>query len=97
MDDVKQSHTGQKKTHKKKSLNKKLIKYEQIENTPFTIVSREGIHFLAIGNNRVSEETNDKEKLKELVEKRDYHVLGAMITVITQSLIEIQQNKQTGL
>lgn len=89
------SRTGAKKKNNLNS-SKQLIKYDQIKNTPFTIVSKDNIHFIAIGNNRVSEETNKKEDLINKINERDYHLLGGMIACITEKIIELQQLKQTG-
>lgn len=97
--DIKQSPIIAKKTrNKNSSRNKQLINYEQIEGTPFTIITNNETktHFIVIGNNRVSEETNNKEKLKELIHRRDYGLIFNMIAIITQKIFEDQIKKQTG-
>lgn len=95
----KQLSTSVKKRDKQNSgnKNKKLIKYEQIEGTIFTIISRENIHFISIGNNRVSEETNDKEALKKKVQEKDWGLILNMVSIVTAKIIEEQQKKQTGI
>lgn len=69
-----------------------LIKHEQIEETPFTITTVEGVHFGLIGNARITEGYDDKEKLREEIQKITWNRLTQVIWILAEKLIE---NKKT--
>lgn len=91
------SNYGMNNTDKNESPNNnELITYEQIEGTPFTIISKNNKHFLAVGNHRVSEETNIKEELIKMVDVRDYSLLTQLIGIIGEHIVAKQLENQTG-
>ena len=56
-----------------------LIDIEVLENTPFGIVTIEGKSFGVIGQNRITEEYDDVEKLKEDLRKIDWNKIVNVI------------------
>ena len=56
-----------------------LIDIETLDNTPFGIVTIEGKSFGVIGQNRITEEYNDVEKLKEDLAKIDWNKITNVI------------------
>ena len=56
-----------------------LIDIEVLENTPFGIVTIEGKSFGVIGQNRITEEYEDIEKLKEDLMKIDWNKIVNVI------------------
>ena len=62
-------------TDKKNSL----IDIEVLENTPFGVVTIEGKSFGVIGQNRITEEYEDVEKLKEDLKKIDWNKITNVI------------------
>ena len=56
-----------------------LIDIEVLENTPFGIVTIEGKSFGVIGQNRITEEYNDVEKLKNELARVDWNKIVNVI------------------
>ena len=56
-----------------------LINIEVLENTPFGVVTIEGKSFGVIGQNRITEEYEDVEKLKEDLAKIDWNKITNVI------------------
>ena len=56
-----------------------LIDIEALDNTPFGIVTIEGKSFGVIGQNRITEEYDDIEKLKEDLRKIDWNKITNVI------------------
>jgi len=65
-----------------------LIEYEQVENTPFTIVTQEGKHFGTLGNHRITEITENKEKLKEELNTFSWDRITQVIWAVVEKLTE---------
>lgn len=62
-----------------------LVKMEDIENTPFKLVTVEGGHFIAYGNNRLSPLVDSKEEALKIVENKSWDFIGTfVISIITQ-------------
>lgn len=79
------------KSDKEKS--SELVKYEHIENTPFTLVNIEGRKMLAIGNARVSELGEEEEELRKKVDTKDWGLIGAFVLKI----VELELEKRIGI
>lgn len=71
---------------------------EEVEGTPFKIITNneKQTYFIAIGNNRVSEETNDKEALIEEIKNNDWMLAFRMTAVVAEQVMLKLQEKQTG-
>ena len=67
---------GSSNTADKKS---SLIDIEVLENTPFGIVTIEGKSFGVIGQNRITEEYEDIQKLKKDLQKMDWNKIVNVI------------------
>lgn len=67
------------------SLNStELVKMNDIENTPFKLVTVERGSFIAYGNNRLSSLMPTKEEALKIVEEKNWDFLGSfIISVIT--------------
>ena len=56
-----------------------LIYFELVENTPFGIVTIEGKSFGVIGQNRITEEYDDLEKVREDLNKIDWNKITNVV------------------
>ncbi|AXH78070.1 MAG: hypothetical protein [Microviridae sp.] len=78
------------KTHNETS--SKTTVNEQIEDTPFRIINiEEKGWFLAIGNVRITEPTEDKESLIQRVKSIDWSVIMPVITTFVEYVIDIKE------
>lgn len=65
--------------------NKELIIREEVEGTPFIIVTDKlrKVSFIGMGSYRLSEETEDKKELERRIKEKDWmfqmHVMNAMM------------------
>lgn len=66
------------------SENNKLIDIQEIQGTPFKLVKTGDTYFIAIGNNIVTERTDNPKELLEKIENKDWELL--LNTVIAISL-----------
>lgn len=69
---------------KNSSKNKELIKREDVDGTPFTIVKTEGQYFIAIGLSRITEKTENKKDLLKLIEEKDWTLLMNAVVAVSQ-------------
>lgn len=80
-------------------INKKaeeLITREQIENTPFVIVSNktEGKHFGMVGKFRVTEPNENYEELKEELVELSWNRITQVIGIIVETELERIKTKE---
>nr|WAE43705.1 MAG: hypothetical protein [Microviridae sp.] len=75
------------------SEGKELITTEQIKNTPFAIkhLTETNEYFLVLGNERVSEIYNNKEKVIEKYNSADWVLITNITAVITKTILTTQQ------
>lgn len=77
--------------------NHNLNSFEPIENTPFTLIKKEENYFLTMGDYRITEPTDTKEKTMEKLEKEKWMIIFSIIAVIVEkmSTMQIKELKQT--
>lgn len=93
--ELEQSHTTvNENDNSNSSKNTEMIQREEVENSPFQIITIEGKHFLTLGNYRVTEETTDKEILREMVKQRDWRLLASYTTIIAEKVINEHNNEK---
>jgi len=56
----------------------------KVENTPFSIVSCEEGHFIALGNYRLSEFEDSVAECEEIIEKRDWNFLFSVFVAVAK-------------
>lgn len=61
-----------------------LIEREKVESSPFEIISMEGYHFGVMGDYRITEKDNDKEVVKEQLEKITWNRLIQVIMILDE-------------
>lgn len=83
----------QESTQKTESKNQSLIEYTQIAGTPFTIVTNteKGTSFVAMGNNRLSEEISWQE-CKDLIDFRSWEIIFQMAACLCSKIIDEKLN-----
>jgi hypothetical protein len=67
--------------------NEEIIKKETIENTPFEIVTINKKCFIGLGNYKLSEEVEEKEKdiLEKRIENKDWLLTMYLINALTDA------------
>lgn len=75
----------------------KIVEIIDLPETPFHLVKTEVGYFLAIGNKRVTELTEDEEKLRNDVVMQKYNLLVSLITVICEGVYEELQKQNLSL
>ena len=72
--------------------NKELISKEDVKDTPFTIISMndENVHFAVLGEYRITEKYDNKEKVKKEVQKVNWN----RIIQVQMILIEKMKEKE---
>lgn len=63
---------------------KELIKRENIENTPFTIITIEKEHFATMGKYRITEPTKNKEELIKEIQTITWNRLIQVISIMME-------------
>lgn len=83
------SNTSQnvKKTDKQNSSNE-IMKYKNIEDTPFTIVSQNKEHFGIIGNHRITESYKNIEELEKNLKEFSWNKVTQVIWAIVEKFKE---------
>lgn len=61
--------------------NKQLISYDQIPNSPFTLVCKDNNYFASLGNYRLSPNFPDKESVKHYLAENIFNVMLDMLSV----------------
>lgn len=72
----------------------KIIEREHVDNTPFIIITTESGAFIALGENRISDLEEDKQKLIDSINKIDWKILINTILVIIEKQEQIKNTKQ---
>lgn len=70
--------------------NYELIKREQVEGTPFMIITTEHGSFIALGQYRITEDLK-KEQLLQMIEDKDWTLYLAAASAITELTIKDKQ------
>lgn len=85
--------TNAKKTDKENS-SSKLIEREEVENSPFTIVSEEGKgHYVIMGDYRLTEATENKEELIKDINEKNWNFLTTVIGTLIDAIDRIKTIK----
>lgn len=61
------SQTSAGEDHNKENSSEELIQREKIEDTPFTLITMDGVSFLTLGKFRMSEELEATEENKQIL------------------------------
>lgn len=69
------------------------LKYEHVENTPFTIVEQDGLYFGIIGKHRITEEFTDREECKESLKEFSWDRVTQVIWAIVEKFKEKETNE----
>ena len=69
---------------KQNNSNSTLVEIDNIEGTPFKMVTTEEGSFAAYGNNRITDYM-DKEELIKKIEQKDWNLLGTFVISIINS------------
>lgn len=83
-------NTKTNKTDNTESSKEELVKTEQIENTPFTIITVENETRIALGQFAVTENLTGKEVINTIkqIKKQDWNMLIAVLGAITIQTVE---------
>lgn len=80
-----QSGTSAKKTNNSNSGNTELVNTQEIEGTPFKLIKREKEgYFLVMGEYRITQETDDKEKLIKLAKSLDWNFMVNVLSTMME-------------
>lgn len=69
------------------------VKRENVEDTPFIIISMEGYHFGVLGDYRVTEKDNDIEKIRAELKKITWNRLIQVIMILDNMKDKLEQLK----
>lgn len=72
-----------------------LIQREEIENTPFKVITIKGKSFGAFGNNRITEEYTTKEEVINQLKEPKWEIIITIILAIVANTEEIINLKKT--
>ena len=64
--------------------NGSLIERENIENSPFTIISMEGYHFGVMGDYRITDKSNNKNQIKEELSKITWNRIIQIVMILDE-------------
>jgi len=76
--------TKKEKTNNNDSLNKELIEREEIENSPFTIITVEGKSFGVMGKYRLTEEGKDKDEVRKELKEITWNRIIQVMMILDQ-------------
>lgn len=83
-----------------KSKNTKTHSYEELPGTPFTLVKINigeeeelNIHFLAMGNNRLTEPTETREQTLEKLESEKWMIMFTVAAIIVEQMSNMKINE----
>ena len=80
---------------KENNLNSgKLVEIEDIEDTPFKLVTTESGSFIGYGNNRLTEIMPSRTECIEILEKKDWNFLGTFIISVITSFNNYQNENK---
>lgn len=66
--------------------SKKIIEREQIDESIIWLIGVEEGWFAAIGDKRITEIYKNKEELEELINKKDWNLITAMLTIMAEGV-----------
>lgn len=91
------SQTSAQKTENNSQSGEELITREQIEGTPFQLITTNGFTFLALGRYRMTQEVSaneeNKTELRKKVENKDWNLVLDTIIVLIDSTVETMTEK----
>lgn len=91
-EEVSNSQYGEPIEGGKNSKNYKVLERENIENTPFTLVTVEGNkHFLAIGDRRITENAEKKEMLLEMTEGVNWNFITNIMAIMLEKFDDFKK------
>lgn len=74
-------------TEIEKQIGTELIKKIDIKGSPFTIVQKEGKHFLTMGKYQISEPMEEEEIAIYMMEN-EYNIIATMIGIIAEHIVK---------
>ena len=74
-----------------KQTSSELIKKEDIKNSPFTIITKDGVSFGVMGNYKITEESKSKKEIKKQLETITWN----RIIQVVMLLNELKSNLKT--
>ncbi len=87
---IKQLHTNVNGTDKENS-GEELVKRENIEDSPFQIITQEGYSFGVMGEYRVTDKDNDKSKIKKELKKITWNRIVQVIMILDELKTKINK------
>ena len=79
--------------NKSDCLNEELIKFTDVENTPFTVISKEDEHIVMLGKYRVSETFENQEEAIKDAESITWNRITQLITIMLRLDEEVKDLK----
>lgn len=64
--------------------NKEILKFEEVKDTPFTIVEQEGKYFGVLGQHRITEVFEEKTKLQTELKKVNWNKVVQVIWAVAE-------------
>lgn len=77
----------------KKNSNSELIKRDGITDSPFEVITQNGVSFGTMGQYRLTEPTTDKRKLKRELEKITWNRFIQVIMILDEMKDKLKTNK----
>lgn len=66
--------------------NKELVKREQIEGTPFEIITTNKKHFIGMGSYRMTSEVENKEELIKMIQDKEWSLIIQTISAVWDAM-----------
>lgn len=76
-----------------KEVHKSGWKFEKIEDTPFTIMSEEGIWYGLCGNNRITAGYTNREALEEELRRVDWNKITQVIYTMVEKWKQLKEQE----
>lgn len=77
-------------------LNEELINFTEVENTPYTVISKEDQHIVMLGRYRVSETFESKDEAIKDANSITWNRITQLITVLLRLEEEVKELKSKG-
>ena len=76
------------------SKSKELIEREEIKDSPFTLISVDGLHFGAMGQHRITEKFRDKVALRKDLKKFTWNRLIQVMMILQDRFKLFEEEKE---
>lgn len=70
-----------------------LFKTKKIDGTPFSLLSRDGLYYLTLGNNLLSPPKQSEEEIAVFIKENSYNIITSLILILIEKQDEWREPK----